>query len=141
VTAAPTTLPSTCVNAVVDWFGPTTLISPSTSQTPSATALAYIGCPPSECADKWKRANILDGLTSDAPPFLIVHGDADTTVPHAQSKELFEALKQLSVSAELKTVRNGNHLFRGAARPDIDEAIRTTFAFVEQHLQPKSEKP
>jgi acetyl esterase/lipase len=123
--------PSTCVAAVVDWFGPTTLAS----QTPSATALAYIGCPPGECADKWQRAGILDALTAEAPPFLIVHGDADTTVPHAHSAELLAALQKLSVKAELHTVPKGNHLFRGAARPDIDAAIRATFAFVERHLK------
>jgi dipeptidyl aminopeptidase/acylaminoacyl peptidase len=61
-------------------------------------------------------------------------------VPYVQSKELLEALQRLSVMAELKTVPNGNHLFRGAARPDIDAAIRATFAFVEQQLQPKNGK-
>jgi acetyl esterase/lipase len=137
----PTTpAPSTCVTAVVDWFGPTTLMPPLASQTPSPTALAYVGCAPSACADSWKRTSILESLTADAPPFLIVHGDADTTVPYVQSKELLEALQRLSVMAELKTVPNGNHLFRGAARPDIDAAIRATFAFVEQQLQPKNGK-
>jgi acetyl esterase/lipase len=125
--------PPTCVSGVVDWFGPTTLASPN----PSLTAVAYIGCSPTECADKWKQASIYEALTGDAPPFLIVHGDADTTVPYAQSKELQTALSDLSVSATLKTVPNGNHLFRGAARPDIDTAIKETFAFVEAQLQPK----
>ena len=123
--------PSTCVTAVVDWFGPTML----GTQNPSPTALAYVGCPPSECADAWKHTDILDSLSAAAPPFLIVHGDADTTVPFAQSKALLAALDRLSVKATLKTVPNGNHLFRGAARPDIDAAIRDTFAFVETQLQ------
>jgi acetyl esterase/lipase len=130
------TTTSTCVTAVVDWFGPTTLAS----QTPSPTALTYIGCPPSECSDKWQRASVLESLTADAPPFLIVHGDADTTVPYAQSKELLEGLKRHTVMAELHTVPNGNHLFRGAARADIDQAIEATFAFVEKQLQPKAIK-
>ena len=122
---------STCVTAIVDWFGPTML----GTQNPSPTALAYIGCAPSACADAWRQTSVLDSLSADAPPFLIVHGDADTTVPFAQSKELAEALTRLGVKATLKIVPNGNHLFRGAARPDIDAAIRETFAFVETQLQ------
>jgi acetyl esterase/lipase len=129
-----TSTPSTCVSGVIDWFGPTTLAS----QTPSPTAVAYIGCSPTECADKWKQASIHEAITGDAPPFLIVHGDADTTVPYAQSKELLTALSDMSVPATLKTVPKGNHLFRGAARPDIDAAIKETFAFVEAQLQAKS---
>jgi acetyl esterase/lipase len=125
------TVPSTCVTAVVDWFGPTVLLS----QTPSPTALAYVGCAPTACGDTWKRTGVLESLSADAPPFLIVHGDADTTVPYAQSKELLEALQRLGVKAELVTVPGGNHLFRGAARPDIDAAIRATFAFVEDQLK------
>lgn len=123
--------PSTCVTAVVDWFGPTVLLS----QNPSPTALAYVGCAPTACSDTWKRTGVLESLSADAPPFLIVHGDADTTVPYAQSKELLEALQRLGVKADLVTVPGGNHLFRGAARPDIDAAIRATFAFVEEKLR------
>ena len=126
-------LASTCVSAVVDWFGPTTL----GTQNPSPTAVAYFGCAPDACADAWKRANVLDSLSANAPPFLIVHGDADTTVPYAQSKELAEALTKLGIKAELKTVPKGNHLFRGADRPDIDAAIRDTFAFVEAQFRAK----
>lgn len=121
---------STCVAAVVDWFGPTTLASAA----PSATATTYIGCSPAECADKWKRASVIEALHADAPPFLIVHGDADTTVPYQQSKDLLEELRRLNVKAELHTVPKGNHLFRGAARPDIDAAIAATFDFVERQL-------
>jgi acetyl esterase/lipase len=125
--------PSSCVTAVVDWFGPTAF----DLQNPGATALAYIGCAPSSCADTWKLTNVIESVSASAPPFLIVHGDADTLVPIAQSKTLLAALEKSSVSATFKTVPNGNHLFRGAARPDIDTAIRETFVFVEQQLQAK----
>jgi acetyl esterase/lipase len=124
---------STCVSGLVDWFGPTTL----GTQNPSPTALAYVGCAPAACADAWQRANVLESLTGDAPPLFIVHGDADTTVPIAQSKALQEESSDLTVKAQLKVVPNGNHLFRGAARVDIDAAIRDTFAFIEQQLQAK----
>jgi acetyl esterase/lipase len=119
---------STCVSAVVDWFGPITV----TSATPSATSLAYIGCAPTACPDLWKKSDVLPALTADAPPFLIVHGDADTTVPIAQSRALLAALGS---KAELKVVPKGNHLFRGADRPDIDAAIARTFAFIDEQTK------
>lgn len=131
--AAPANAPSTCVTAVIDWFGPTVL-DPAK---PSPTALAYLGCAGDACPDAWQRANVMSALSADAPPFLAVHGDADTTVPFAHSKELVDALGKLSVKAELKVVPNGNHLFRGAARPDIDAAIARSFAFIDEQLRPK----
>lgn len=123
---------STCVTAVVDWFGPTNLMP---AAEPSATSLAYLGCKPAECADAWKKASPINALSGAAPPFLIVHGDADTTVPLAQSQALLQALTALKVKAELKVVPGGNHLFRGAARPEIDAAIARTFAFIDEQTK------
>lgn len=32
-------------------------------------------------------------VTSDAPPFLLIHGTKDSTVPFSQSEELYDALE------------------------------------------------
>jgi acetyl esterase/lipase len=48
-------------------------------------------------------------VTDKAPPFLIIHGDADPVVPLAQSEKLLAALKAADVPAELIVKKGGGH--------------------------------
>ena len=48
-------------------------------------------------------------VTSQAPPFLVFHGDADPLVPLQQSQSLVAALKAADVSAELIVKKGGAH--------------------------------
>ena len=48
-------------------------------------------------------------MTKDDPPFLIVHGDADKTVPYNQSELLEAALKKAKVPVTFHTVKDGGH--------------------------------
>ncbi len=48
-------------------------------------------------------------VNKKSPPTLIIHGDADSTVPYVQSQELLEKFKSVGVRAELITVPGGGH--------------------------------
>ncbi len=48
-------------------------------------------------------------VTSNAPPFLIIHGDADPLVPLQQSKKLVAALQKAGVPAKLIIKPGGGH--------------------------------
>ena len=48
-------------------------------------------------------------VTDKAPPFLIIHGDADPAVPLQQSQVLLKALHQSGVSAKLIVKQGGAH--------------------------------
>jgi acetyl esterase/lipase len=48
-------------------------------------------------------------VNKKAPPILIIHGDADSTVPYVQSQELLEKSKSFGVRSELITVTGGGH--------------------------------
>jgi dipeptidyl aminopeptidase/acylaminoacyl peptidase len=48
-------------------------------------------------------------VTPTAPPFLLIHGDADPVVPLQQSERMVAALKEKGVSAELIVKRGGGH--------------------------------
>ena len=48
-------------------------------------------------------------VTPKAPPFLIIHGDADPIVPLQQSEVMLAALKKANVSAELVVKKGGGH--------------------------------
>jgi acetyl esterase/lipase len=48
-------------------------------------------------------------VTPQAPPFLLIHGDADPVVPLQQSERMLAALKQAGVPAELIVKSGGGH--------------------------------
>ena len=48
-------------------------------------------------------------VTPHAPPFLLIHGDADPVVPLQQSEVMLAALKQAGVPAELIVKKGGGH--------------------------------
>ena len=68
-------------------------------------------------------------ISGQTPPFLILHGDADTIVPVSQSHLLYEALKAKGVPAEL-------YIFEGAEYADApftqDETKQLIFEFLQR---------
>lgn len=52
-----------------------------------------------ESPELWRQASPLYWVHKDAPPFLIIHGEADTLVPVQESRVLYEALKEASNQA------------------------------------------
>ncbi|MFT4548374.1 MAG: acetyl esterase/lipase [Verrucomicrobiales bacterium] len=65
-------------------------------------------------AEKKKDVSPLTFVSSDDPPFLIVHGDADVIVPVEHAKVLEAALKAAEVPTEMHLVEGGNHGVSGA---------------------------
>lgn len=53
----------------------------------------------SEGGELWKIASPVSWIHEDAPPFLIIHGEADTLVPVKESRELYARLKAVSKQA------------------------------------------
>ena len=62
-----------------------------------------------EVSDKLKQISPARLVTPQAPPFLLIHGDADPVVPLQQSERMIAALKQAGVSAELIVKKGGGH--------------------------------
>ena len=132
---------SSRVQAVCDFYGPTDFTvfvstpgyeSHATAGSPEAK---LIGGAVSENTDKAARANSITYVSADDPPFLIMHGDKDPTVPINQSVLLFEALKKAGVSAHLHTIHGAGHGGPGFAGRHIDEMVST---FFDQRLKEKS---
>jgi acetyl esterase/lipase len=58
-------------------------------------------------------------VSSDDPPFLLIHGDKDESVPFAQSEEMEKALKEAGVPVKLIRIEGAGHgpTFPGAKNP------------------------
>lgn len=126
---------SSKVNAVVDWFGPTdfTKMDAAGSRMKHDPADSpesrLIGGPIQENKDKCAKASPLTYVTSDDPPFLIMHGDRDPVVPINQSELLVAALKKAEVKCVYKPVPGGQHGFVG---PQHENEV---LAFLDEQLR------
>ncbi len=72
-------------------------------------------------------------VTSDDPPTLIIHGDADTLVPLQQSELLVDKFKKTSVEAKLVIKKGAGHGWAGLEKDLIQFAD-----WFDQHLNKKT---
>ena len=131
---------SSAVQAVVDFYGPTDFTRPDI-YSPTAIKLTegLFGVPYEQNPALWKSGSPFFYVKAGDPPMLLVHGDADTLVPLAQSTVFDEALTKAGVPHELLVVKNGGHGFKpmpgtkiDPGWPDIDKAV---FAFFDKYLK------
>ncbi len=126
---------SSTVQAVCDFFGPTDFTKigrfPSNLRhdAPDSPEAKLLGSPIHQDIEAAQRANPIAYITKDDPPFLIVHGDNDQTVPHNQSQILYEALKNAGVQVKFHTVKGAGHGFN---RPKVDKMVED---FFDKHLK------
>ena len=122
----------TAVGAVVNWYGAVDLDieDPDDPTTPPAVLL---GGPISGRRSFARWASPLYRVHADAPPFLSVHGTADTVVPYDQSERLTAALHAVGVRADLLPVPDAGHCFEGY--DGIDGLIERCADFLDDVLR------
>jgi acetyl esterase/lipase len=77
-----------------------------------------VGAPLKTVPERVRAACPLNYLTDQAPPFLIMHGLADNSVPHHQSIMLYEALSALGKDVTLRLVDGLPHSFMNVSEID-----------------------
>lgn len=130
---------SSQVQCVVDYFGPTDFLQMDAQRLPDGMVHDDANSPESELIggaiqdhpEAVKRANPITYVTPQAPPFLIVHGDADPLVPYRQSLLLADALQHADVAVTFYTVQGGGH---GRFTDPMVSSL--TREFLQQHLKP-----
>jgi acetyl esterase/lipase len=126
---------SSRVQAVVDWFGPTDFLHIGDAESdlqhnaPDSPESKLIGGALLENKDKAAKASPITYVSKDAPPFLIMHGDRDRTVPFNQSELLYAALKKAGVDATFVPMKGAGHGFGGP------EAIAPVQDFLKRCLK------
>ena len=135
---------SSRVQAVCDYYGPTdfkVFVTTARYERHASTESPeskLIGGAVQENPDKVARVNPITYVSKDDPPFLIVHGDEDGTVPHNQSELLFEALKASGVPVHFHTIHGAGHGGPAFNEPVIGDMVRE---FFEKRLKSGSEEP
>ncbi|OYP34176.1 calcium sensor EFh [Rhodopirellula sp. MGV] len=123
---------SSKVQAVVDFFGPTDFQL-------FVTARGYEnhnrdGSPESRLLgggevlsnpDGIKRVNPITYIDKDDPPFLIIHGTKDGTVPPNQSEALHEALDKVGVQNQLHLIDGAGHGGSAFSAPEVNRMVET----------------
>ncbi len=121
--------PGAGVDAVVCWYTPTDLDALAGDcdkagghgdRGPEARESQLIGAPVDERPDLAAAASPVRFARGDAPPFLFLHGTADTRVPPRQSERLADALTTAGAQATVELVDGATHMF-----PELDEAATT----------------
>ena len=123
---APYPAQSCAVNCCVDMYG--------ISDFPSYHAThPMLGGSAGENAQLYREASPLTHVRSNSPPFLILHGDQDKTVPLQQSEMLAAALKKVGVEHQLLVVPGAAHSFH--PQPAQRDLRPLVLAFFDKHLK------
>jgi acetyl esterase/lipase len=113
------------VQCVVARAAPLDLL-PSADGVQSASVVDFLGMRMPRGASEgtpeyrlYREASPLSHVSADAPPFLLVHGDADPVVPFSNSERMEAALRSAGVPVKLVCVHGGTHgpEFPGAVDP------------------------
>jgi acetyl esterase/lipase len=97
------------VHAAAVAGGPQGLLGPVHDSRAYPALLTFMGGTPEEMPERYREASPITYVSPDDPPLLMVHGDADRTVPFDQSERMKEALEAVGVPAELVRIPGGDH--------------------------------
>ncbi|GAA2623023.1 alpha/beta hydrolase [Dactylosporangium fulvum] len=105
----------TAIQAVILWYGPSDLSTLRDQDDPFTNPAILLGGPLSERTAFARLASPLHNIHPDAPPFLLVHGTEDETVPFAAAVRFAEALRAEGVRCDVLPVEGAGHVFTGAS--------------------------
>lgn len=133
---------SSRVQAVCDWFGPTDLLTMppnnvsatrSIEQVRNSNGAKLLGATVRDIPEKAKEASGLYHVSSDDPPFLVMHGDEDPGVPIAQSERFVAALRKANVPVTYHVVKGAGH---GGKLFKTEEVNSVVVKFFNDALKP-----
>lgn len=116
--------PGIRIRAVVDYYGPSDLArSGARSESALNEAVSQLLGAGAADAQAVSRASPVNHCQAGSPPFLLIHGDADTVVPVRQSLDLHARLHSVGADPELIVVPGGGHVRPRMHTPEIEARI------------------
>jgi acetyl esterase/lipase len=126
--------PSSKVQAVVNYFGPTDFAATDLPDVTQPIVKEFLGGTPADKPDVAAKASPLTFVTSDDPPILTFQGTKDPLVPYSQAEKLTAAMAKSGVPGRTELLIGAGHGWGGS---EITRTMSETFAFFDQHLKPK----
>jgi acetyl esterase/lipase len=122
---------SSAVAAVVAWYAPSDVAAVATDlgadpDDPGTREALMLGAPAPTVPERAAQASPISHVSPDAPPFLLLHGAADSLIPCVQSERLYGALLEDGVEVELDVYEDADHMWRGdpeAAQQALERTI------------------
>jgi acetyl esterase/lipase len=135
---------SSRVQAVCDFYGPADLLRMGAQSGPESRIdhdaadspeSRLVGGPIQERKELATKASPITYVSKERarriPPFLILHGDRDDTVPIGQSERLHQALRAAGVASEYHVVEGAGHGGGSFNGPEVQRRVDHFFA---EHL-------
>jgi acetyl esterase/lipase len=129
---------SSSVQACIDYFGPTNLLTILNQSTPHGLdvrlpALTILfGKPIDQATALAKLASPVYHVDADDPPMFIAHGEQDAQVPINQSIELMSAYKSKNLKVQIEFIPNAGHAdpayFKKELLDKIDKFLKESIA-------------
>lgn len=130
----PSGKPSYKLKAIIDFYGPSDLLMMSAKQNPENTSdpiYQLLGAAAVKRPDLARKASPVTYVDKNDPPFFIVNGEKDESVPFQQSVLLKSTLDLVGVKNELTIVKGAPHYGKMF---DAEEIRLKLFAFLKTHL-------
>ena len=121
------------VAGIVNWYGITDVGDLLTGVNTKSYAVQWMGSLPDRM-EIAERVSPLNYVTSELPPIITIHGDADPVVPYQHGVMLHEALDRAGVANELVTVPGGGH--GGFSKQEMVRVYAAIRSFLDQHVSP-----
>jgi len=118
---------SSAVAAAVGWAG---LYDCRAFDEDLEVLVDYLGGTREEVPEAYEFASPMGQTDVRTPPTLVVHGDADETLPIEQARRYADAVDALS-TAEFVVIEGGSHDFSAAS---MDRTVAETDRFLSTHL-------
>jgi acetyl esterase/lipase len=135
---------SSCVQAVVDWFGPIEFLKmdeqfagtscPANHNDASSPESKLVGAPIQTVPDAVATTNPMNYITSDDAPFFIENGTADCNIPPVQNKNLADVLSAV-IGVEKVTYLSLEGAGHGGSQFETAENLQKIIGFLDKYLK------
>lgn len=134
----PASANDTCVRAAVTWYGLYDLKAMPATEANGSTWTELLGCTANCAPERLAMASPVSYIDAKDPPFLLIHGEGDRTVPVEQSHLGEAALRRAGVPVTAIYIPGVDHSFIGsslaATREATLRATNATFDFFHDKL-------
>ena len=121
---------SSKVQAVCPWYPPTDVTAfayPSVVEAAASMESLLLGKNVAQHKEDALQICPVTYVTKDAPPFLIIHGDSDQTVPFLQGEILHDKLEEAGADVKLLVLEGADHADMQFFQEEIWKRIVTFF--------------